>query len=157
MRQDTRLSRLLHVLLHMSEHDGPMTSQQIADMLATNPVVVRRIMAGLREAGYVAAERGHGGGWTLTRTPSEITLRDVYQCLGSPDLFAFGLSNPDPQCLVERSVNATIRETVENATQAILARFGDIRLSDIEQDFQIRREQRTAHSTGAIRGNDHGN
>jgi DNA-binding IscR family transcriptional regulator len=34
----------------------------------TNPVVIRRTFAGLREAGIVAATKGHGGGWRLART-----------------------------------------------------------------------------------------
>lgn len=135
MRQDTRLSRLLHVLLHMAATDAPMTSAAIAGMLGSNPVVVRRIMAGLRDAGYVAAERGHGGGWRLVRPAAEITLADVYRCLGAPDLFAFGLSNPAPDCRVEQAVNATLRATTDEASAAILARFGEIRLSDIARDL----------------------
>jgi DNA-binding IscR family transcriptional regulator len=46
VRNDSRLSRMLHVLLHMARHDAPMTSETIAKMLGTNPVVVRRTMAG---------------------------------------------------------------------------------------------------------------
>ena len=140
LRQDTRLSRLLHVLLHMAHSDAPMTSQQIADMLGTNAVVVRRTMAGLRDGGLVAAERGHGGGWTLIKDTQDITLRDIYACIGEPTLFAFNLSNPAPQCLVEQSVNTTISETLDEATAALLAKFESIRLSDIQADVDARRK-----------------
>ncbi len=140
LRQDTRLSRLLHVLLHMAHSDAPMTSQQIADMLGTNAVVVRRTMAGLRDGGLVAAERGHGGGWTLIKDTQDITLRDIYACIGEPTLFAFNLSNPAPQCLVEQSVNATISETLDEASAALLAKFENIRLSDIQTDVDARRK-----------------
>ena len=140
LRQDTRLSRLLHVLLHMAHSDAPMTSQHIADMLGTNAVVVRRTMAGLRDGGLVAAERGHGGGWTLIKDTQDITLRDIYACIGEPTLFAFNLSNPAPQCLVEQSVNATISETLDEATAALLAKFESIRLSDIQANVDARRK-----------------
>lgn len=50
MRQHRRLSRMLPVRLHMARFDGPATSGTIARMLGTNPMVVRRTMAGLREA-----------------------------------------------------------------------------------------------------------
>ncbi|WP_373354812.1 Rrf2 family transcriptional regulator [Pseudoroseicyclus sp. CXY001] len=139
MRQDTRLSRLLHVLLHMAETEAPLTSEHIAGMLGSNPVVVRRIMAGLRDAGYVAAERGHGGGWRLTRPTAEITLLDVFRSLGEAELFAFGLSDPSPRCLVEQSVNDTMREAIGTARDALLSRFAEIRLSDIQADFNARR------------------
>lgn len=148
MRHDTRLSRLLHVLLHMAQTDEPMTSQQIAQMLGSNAVVVRRIMAGLRDGGYVDAERGHGGGWRIARRTDEITVLDVYRSLGSPDLFAFGFSNPDPACLVEQSVNATINETIDAATAAILGQFGQLRLSQIETEVQ----QRMPNGGGACEG-----
>ena len=138
MNQDTRLSRLLHVLLHMAQTDAPMTSQQIADMLGSNAVVVRRIMAGLRDGGYVEAERGHGGGWRITRGTEEITVLDVYRSLGSPDLFAFGFSNPSPSCLVEQSVNAMIADRIEAATAAILEEFGALHLSQIETEVRER-------------------
>ena len=62
MSSDNRLSRMLHVLIHMDQREHPLTSDEIARMLNTNPVVVRRTMAGLRDNGYVTSEKGHGGG-----------------------------------------------------------------------------------------------
>ena len=57
MKRDSRLSAVLHALLHMAEHETrtglPMTSDQLAVCLSTNPVVVRRTMAGLREQGVI--------------------------------------------------------------------------------------------------------
>ncbi len=43
----------------------------IAQMLGTNPVVVRRTMALLKEQGYVSSEKGHRGGWKLARPLAE--------------------------------------------------------------------------------------
>ena len=57
MRQNGSLCRILHVLLHRDQHLAPMTSEQIGQMLGTNPTVARRTMAGLREAGYVSSAR----------------------------------------------------------------------------------------------------
>src|SRR5262245_55381991 len=74
MRHDTRLSDVLHVLLHMAQHEGPLTSEALAGAMGTNPVVVRRTLAGLRDRGYVRSEKGHGGGWVVARSLSDITL-----------------------------------------------------------------------------------
>jgi DNA-binding IscR family transcriptional regulator len=46
--------------------------------MQTNPVVVRRIMAGLRDRGYVRSEKGHGGGWQIACDFGAVTLRDIY-------------------------------------------------------------------------------
>ncbi|MDQ2736900.1 MAG: Rrf2 family transcriptional regulator, partial [Pseudomonadota bacterium] len=78
MRRDSRFSGVLHVLLHMAEAERAVTSEALAKAMQTNPVVIRRIMAGLREAGFVHSEKGHGGGWKIVRDLASITLRDVY-------------------------------------------------------------------------------
>ena len=48
MKRDSKLSSVLHVLLHLAHSERPMTSEQMAAMLGTNPVLVRRVLAGLR-------------------------------------------------------------------------------------------------------------
>lgn len=57
MGRDSRLSDVLHALLHMAQQDAPSTSDEMAKAMKTNPVVVRRTRAGLREHGYVRSER----------------------------------------------------------------------------------------------------
>src|SRR3546814_17427259 len=77
MSRDTRLSDVLHVLLHMDQLEGPLTSEVLARSMGTNPAVFRRTMAGLREAGFVKSDKGHGGGWRLARPLRDITLLAV--------------------------------------------------------------------------------
>ena len=84
MKQNSQLSDVLHVLLHMAENEAPSTSEQLAAAMQTHPVVLRRLMAGLREAGFVASAKGHGGGWVLSCAMDRITLRDVHAALGAP-------------------------------------------------------------------------
>ena len=138
MRRDSRLSGVLHVLLHMAEHDGPVTSEMLAKAMGTNPVVVRRIMAGLRDDGYVRSEKGHGGGWVLARDLAGITLRDVYEALGRPALFAMGHRTEQPGCLVEQAVNAALDSAFSDAEALLLSRLGDVTLAHLSADFHTR-------------------
>jgi Rrf2 family protein len=126
---------MLHVLLHMARHDGPATSEAIATMLGANPAVVRRTLAGLREAGYVRSEKGHGGGWTLNRDLAEITLLDIYTALGEPTVLAIGVADDHPECLVEQAVNAALKETFDAAEALFVARLADVTLADLALDF----------------------
>jgi len=128
---DNRLSRMLHMLIHIHLHDGAATSQTISKMLGTNPVVVRRMMAGLRDGGYVKATKGPGGGWRLARAPEEITILEVHRALGEPALLATTIHGEHPGCPVERSVNATLANVLSEAEAAIVARYKDITLADI--------------------------
>lgn len=138
MKMDSRLSGVLHVLLHMAEFRKPVTSEVLAKMMGTNPVVIRRIMAGLRQQGYVHSEKGHGGGWTLACDLSRITLRDIYHALGNPSLLAMGNRNDNPACLVEQSVNEALGQAFEQAETFLLDRFGEVTLATLSADFHRR-------------------
>lgn len=138
MKRDSRLSGILHVLLHLAEQDGPVTSEVLARAMQTNPAVIRRIMAGLREQGYVRSDKGHGGGWTLARDLAGITLRDVYAALGSPALFAIGHRTEAPGCLVEQAVNAALGASLAEAEALLLERFGEVTLAALSADFHNR-------------------
>lgn len=131
MRRDSRLSGVLHVLLHMAEAKRPLTSETLARVLDTNPVVIRRIVAGLRDQGYVQSEKGHGGGWTLACDVSKVTLRDIYTALGSPSLLAIGNRTEAPGCAVERAVNGALNETYQQAEALLLSRLDEITLATL--------------------------
>ena len=139
MPTDNRLSRMLHVLIHMDHIGGPVTSETISRMLDTNPVVVRRTMAGLRSSGYLTSVKGHGGGWTLARPLDEVTLRDIHTALGSPRVFAIGLSDDDPRCLVEQAVNVALKDALAEAEQSLLARFGEVTIGALSRDVAVGR------------------
>ena len=104
-------------------------------ILDTNPVVVRRMMAGLREAGHVASVKGHGGGWTLRHGLEHITMLDVYRAVGAPRLVSAGLADPAPACLVEQAVNARMARALEEAQAVFVSRLGEVTLADIAADF----------------------
>lgn len=143
MQRDSRLSRMLHVLIHMARHELPATSEAIAQMLSTNPVVVRRTMAGLRKHGYVTSVRGHGGGWTLARPLQDITLADIHRALDSPAIFAIGARVDHAGCLVEQAVNATLDDAFQEAERLLIARLDGITLADVANDLN-RRAKRVA-------------
>ncbi|ETI60768.1 Rrf2 family transcriptional regulator [Marinomonas profundimaris] len=135
MRKDSRLSRMLHVLIHMDQLDGPATSEKIATMLNTNPVVVRRTMAGLRDKGYVTSVKGHGGGWSLAVSLADITLLDIHHALGESSVFTIGLSDEHTSCPIEIAVNKAISGALIEAEALLLARFKDVTLDVLSVGF----------------------
>jgi Rrf2 family protein len=140
MKRDSRLSGVLHVLLHMAEQDGPVTSEVLARAMDTNPVVIRRIMAGLRDLGYVRSEKGHGGGWTFERDLADITLLDIYTALGEPTLLAIGNRSENPQCLVEQAVNTALDQAFHDAEALLRAHLSRVTLAALSADFHARME-----------------
>lgn len=138
MKRDSRLSGVLHVLLHMAEQRDPMTSDQLAQAMQTHPVVIRRILGGLRDAGFVRSEKGHGGGWTIQRALGDITMRDIYDAIGRPALMAMGHRTDAPGCLVEQAVNAALDTSFREAEALLLDRFAQVTLAELAADFHAR-------------------
>ncbi|WP_447894105.1 RrF2 family transcriptional regulator [Vreelandella sp. GE22] len=138
MPRDLRMSRLLHVLIHMDRHVHRATSDDISRMIATNPVVVRRMMSGLRERGIVTSEKGHGGGWKLVQPLSEITLGTIYEAAGAPSIFNIGPKAEPAECLVEQAVDAQLNTTLQAAEASLLAQFSKISVEDLAKDFERR-------------------
>ncbi|HYP13161.1 MAG TPA: Rrf2 family transcriptional regulator [Bryobacteraceae bacterium] len=146
MRRDGRLSSTLHALLHMAEHETPMTSEKLAECMQTNPAVVRRTMAGLREAGFVRSGKGHGGGWSIACDLRTVTLRDVYTALGEPVLLAVTNRSITRECLVEQAVNEALGDAYRDAEAMLLDRLGSVSLAKLSADFhrmmRLKRKQR---------------
>ena len=135
MIRDSRLSGVLHVLLHMARQDGPITSDHLAKAMQAHPVHVRRTMGSLRQQGLVTSVKGHGGGWSLSCNLDEVTLRDIYDALDRPTIFAIGNRQENPQCLVERAVNAALDGALAEAEHILLRRFGEVTLAMLSAEF----------------------
>jgi DNA-binding IscR family transcriptional regulator len=143
MNQDSKLSGVLHILLHLADADSPVKSETMATMMRTNPVVIRRILAGLRNKGLVQSEKGHGGGWELSCDLNTVTLYDIYVALGAPPMLALGHRTESPACLVEQSVNETMNHALHDAETLLLARFRDVTLAALHRDVQQRVQARS--------------
>ncbi|MGV8921483.1 MAG: RrF2 family transcriptional regulator [Pseudomonas sp.] len=131
MRKDSRLSRMLHVLLHMDGRDKPLSSDVIAGMLTINPGIVRRTMGDLRIAGLVSAAKGHGGGWMLARSLGEINLLTVYLALGEPTIFALGPTIDSASCGLEIAANASLQNGLSQAADTFRTHLASVTLADL--------------------------
>ncbi|MGH8463226.1 MAG: Rrf2 family transcriptional regulator [Pseudomonas sp.] len=138
MKTDSRLSGVLHAILHMAQTNVPMTSEALARCMSTHAVVVRRTMGLLRDAGLVAANRGHGGGWRIAADLSKVTLRNLHEALGEPALFAVGNRSEHPDCLVEQVVNTALDSAFADAEALLMSRFESVTLAELAAEFARR-------------------
>jgi Rrf2 family protein len=134
MKRGDPISTALHLLVHLAvAPDAMLTSEQLAACLQTNPVVIRRAMASLRRAAIVHSARGHGGGWTLTRPASQITLEEVYGALGVQLLTPPATESPG--CLLEGAVNRALTDVYHDVEDMLAARLRQITLADLQQEM----------------------
>lgn len=124
MSANSRMTTAVHVLTWMAfDRRGTdkeiATSQRIATSVNTNPVVIRRCLGELRDAGLVESVRGRSGGWVLTCDAGEITLLDVYRATGAERIFGMHAASPDAECYVGHGIASALTEVYDEATRAM--------------------------------------
>ncbi len=130
MKRNSRLSLALHTLSHMAATPQAMrTSADIADHAGTNPVVVRRVLGKLRQAGLLTSEKGHAGGWRLAKAPKEITLADVYLALD--EQLVAGGKRDAADCSVEHALQNRIFGILEEIEQGLVKKLSETSIVEI--------------------------
>ena len=83
MRLSTRSRYGLRALIELAEQygDGNINMRVIAEHQGLSQKYLDSLFNSLKLAGLVTSQRGPGGGWTLTRAPSQIRLREVFEAL----------------------------------------------------------------------------
>ncbi|APX10884.1 RrF2 family transcriptional regulator [Tateyamaria omphalii] len=136
MKRNSRLSLALHALSHMAFNtDQPHTSADIAAHAGTNPVVVRRVLGKLREAGLLTSERGHSGGWRLARAPRDITLADVYLAL-EESLVASPSETEQDMCSVEHALAIRVSTIMNDVEASLIERLSRTTIADVRHAAQ---------------------
>ena len=65
-------------------------------------------------------------------------MLDVYKAVGEPRIFAIGLADPAPECLVEQAVNASMNDALRAAEAMLIGDLGKVTLAEIAKDFEKR-------------------
>jgi Rrf2 family protein len=143
MAANTRFAVAIHAAGMLAFADRvPISSDNIARSVKTNPVVVRRILALLTRQGLVQAQKGQGGGSMLTRTPERITLYDIYQAIEAGPLFQVPSLGDEHECAIGRNVGPALSKILDRAESGLIAELKAVTLADVIQKVEkrIRRE-----------------
>lgn len=134
MSVSSRTAVAIHALTMLARwEDRSLSSAEIADSLASNAVLVRRILGGLRNAGLVSSAEGRGGGWSLARAPREITLYDAYAAVEAGPVLSRHPHPPSDQCEVGRNMQRLVEAEFRDAEQAMEERLGRTTIAELAQ------------------------
>ncbi|MFD1670657.1 Rrf2 family transcriptional regulator [Agrilactobacillus yilanensis] len=134
---NTQFSDTIHVLAYIAYFQGKkITSQEIASSLETSPSLIRKIMANLKRSQLLIPKQGPTK-LALTRAPSEITLRDIYNSLGDiPPLLNVD-QNTSQKCPVGYAVPKILNHYYSEVQAAAEAKMAKISLQDILNDIAL--------------------
>lgn len=145
MKVSTRFSDSIHLLAFLVIYKGKITlsSNNIAGSLKTSPVVVRRLMSNLRDAGFIKTTHGSADP-ELLREPKDISLLEIYLATeGSSPLFAID-HETNPKCIVGGNIQPTLTDYFSHAETAAEAILGKISLQDVIDTILVKETAKKA-------------
>lgn len=124
----------VHVLSLMAwSGEEPLKSEQVAESVNTNPVVIRRMLLELAEAGLVVSQTGSLGGSRLANDPAKTTLLDVYQALECRGVFSLHRQPPSRDCPVGVNIETVLGEVLLEVDSAVEQVLEKITIDDVVQ------------------------
>lgn len=139
MQISSRFTIAIHMLACMDvfEDQYKITSDFLASSINVNPVIIRKILSQLKDAGLIEVKRGPGGA-VIARPLNEITFYDVYQavdCIEENTLFHFH-ENPSSDCPVGRNIHNVLDDKLLRVQAAMERELKAITLADLSADLE---------------------
>ncbi|MGY5275686.1 Rrf2 family transcriptional regulator [Lactiplantibacillus plantarum] len=145
MRVSTRFSDSIHLLAYIKIYaDTKLTSDAIARSIETSPVVVRRLMSKLRQAGLITTTPGTAQP-ALAKPLSQISLLSVFYAIeGDKPLLAVDpKTNPDG--IVGGNIQTVLKQYYQDAQTAAEARLAKTSLQDVVDNILVEQAKKDAH------------
>ena len=134
--KNSRLTVAIHILsvLRYFEEYSPgrlVKSHEIAVSVNTSPVVIRRILGALRDAGMVEIKGGASGGASLARSAEDISLCDVYQVMEDEDIFAMHANTPSTVCPIGSNIKPVLSDFYNRLAGTIGNELKQVNINDL--------------------------
>ena len=139
MQITSRFTVAVHMLLCMDvfQDEYKVTSEFLAGSIGVNPVIIRKLLSQLKDAGLAKVRRGPGGA-VPARPLEEITFLDIYRavdCIGGDALFHFH-ENPSPGCPVGKNIHRVLDGRLLQVQDAMERELKTITLAMVKQDLR---------------------
>lgn len=139
MQISSRFTIAIHMLACMDvfKDEYKITSDFLASSINVNPVIIRKILSQLKDAGLIEVKRGPGGA-AIAKPLDEITFFDVYQsvdCIEENTLFHFH-ENPNPDCPVGKNIHRVLDDKLLRIQAAMEQELKSITLADMDTELE---------------------
>ena len=96
MKLSTKGRYGVRLMLDLAAHygEGPVLLREISRRQDISEKYLWHLIAPLKSAGLIHATRGAHGGYELTKAPSEITVKDVFEVVEGPICLVDCIENP---------------------------------------------------------------
>lgn len=135
MQISSRFTIATHMLiiLALEGKKQKLTSDILASSVGVNPVIIRKTLSQLKNAGLISVARGIGGA-DIIKDLEDISLFDIYcavECLGkSGQLFSFH-DKPNPECPIGKNIHNVLDNRLEAIQKAMETELAQTSLAEV--------------------------
>jgi len=93
MRVTAKSDYALRALIEIARRGdaGPVSAEELGRLQDIPHGFLQAILADLRRAGVLVAQRGQSGGWRMAKDPEQVTVADVIRAVDGPLVSIYGL------------------------------------------------------------------
>ncbi len=134
---NTRFATAIHIMTLLAKSPQEwLTSEWIAGSINVNPVIVRKEISVLREAGLIMSRQGKDGGSQLAKSADYITISEIYRAVKNTEVLGKKNQNPNPACSVGKEINSHLNTLFEETDQLVTTFLGDKSLQEFTDQFE---------------------
>lgn len=139
MQISSRFTLAVHIFACIDTfgREHKVTSEFLAKSTNVNPVIIRKILGQLKNAGLINVTRGTGGA-AAAKPLKDITFLDIYravECVEDKKLFHFH-ENPNTDCPVGRNIHHILDDKLIRVQDAMEMELAAITLEDLKKDTE---------------------
>ncbi|MCU7618875.1 Rrf2 family transcriptional regulator [Chryseobacterium sp. PBS4-4] len=133
---NTRFATAVHIMTLLAKVPQEwLTSDWIAGSINVNPVIVRKELSELREAGLITSRLGKDGGTKLAKNADEIKISEIYAAVKNNEVLGKKNQKPNPACPVGKEINNHLSMLFEQTDLLVKNFLGDKSLQEFTDQF----------------------
>lgn len=133
---NTRFATAIHILtLLAATSDEWLSSDYIAGSININPVMVRKELSVMTEAGLVITKKGKDGGAKLSKPSKDILMSDIYKTVNHSEILGRKNNKPNIKCPIGKQINHHLSQLFSEIDERNLQVLGEKNLYRFLKQF----------------------
>ena len=140
MQASSKFTTAIHICIFLQHsREDLVSSQRLAASVKTNPVVIRRLIADLKEHKIIGSVNGARGGFHLNRSIDKISLWDIYGAVREKNFFNKPKVNPD--CPVSSNLAFLVDDVYSAAELSMKSIMEEVTIDVLSEKLDQRLDQ----------------
>ncbi|MBB4807902.1 Rrf2 family protein [Chryseobacterium defluvii] len=133
---NTRFATAVHIMTLLAKSPQEwLTSEWLAGSININPVIVRKEIGILKEAGLIVSRQGKEGGSQLSKRADSISISEIYSAVKNIEVLGKKNQNPNPACSVGKEINDHLNSLFVETDKLVINFLGNKSLQEFSDQF----------------------